>query len=58
MKCGVRCDRNGNVAGFSVDVKKYTSTLLRFDVINLNEKIQNKLLDSINREGVVLYEKV
>ena len=29
-----------------------------FDVVNLDEPVQPELLDSIKREGIVLYEKV
>ena len=29
-----------------------------FDVVNLDEPVQTELLDSIKREGIVLYEKV
>ena len=29
-----------------------------FDVVNLDEPVQQELLDSIKREGVVLYEKI
>lgn len=48
----------GNVDGFAVDVREETSTLLQYDVVGLNQSVQEKLLDSINREGIVLYEKV
>lgn len=48
----------GNFARFSLDVNEETSTLLKFDIINLNEKIQNELAESIQKEGKVLYEKI
>ena len=48
----------GNVAMFAVDVEEETSTLLQFDVINLDLDLQDKLLESIKKEGLVLYEKV
>ena len=48
----------GNVAMFAVDVEEETSTLLEFDVVNLDLDLQEKLLESIKKEGMVLYEKV
>ena len=48
----------GNVAMFVVDVEEETSTLLEFDVVNLDLDLQEKLLESIKKEGMVLYEKV
>lgn len=48
----------GNVTAFSLDVEEKTSTLLFFDVINLDGPVQKELLEAIAREGVVLYEKV
>ncbi len=48
----------GNVAMFAVDVEEETSTLLQFDVVNLDLDLQEKLLESIKKEGMVLYEKV
>lgn len=48
----------GDFDAFAVDVKEKTSTLLDFDVINLNQMIQEKLLQSISKEGCVLYEEV
>lgn len=48
----------GNVAMFAVDVEEETSTLLQFDVVNLDMNLQEKLLESIREEGIILYEKV
>ncbi len=48
----------GNVAMFAVDVEEETSTLLQFDVVDLDLDLQDKLLESIKKEGLVLYEKV
>ena len=48
----------GNIAGFSIDVNEETNTLLKFDVINLDGAVQKELLESIKREGVVLYEEI
>ena len=35
-----------------------TSTLLKFDLIDLDSPIENNLLESIRREGRVIYEKI
>ena len=48
----------GDVVGFSIDVNEETNTLLKFDVINLDGPVQKELLESIEREGVVLYEEI
>ena len=48
----------GNAALFRLAVEEETSTLLRFDVVNLDAKIDPELSESIDREGVLLYEKV
>ncbi len=47
----------GNIASFALDVEEETSTPLKFDVVNLEESIQADLLDSVRREGRILYEK-
>ena len=48
----------GNVSMFALDVEEETSTLLEFDVVNLDLDLQEKLLESIKKEGMILYEKV
>ena len=48
----------GDVNKFAVDVEEETSTLLQYDVVNLDTHVQNELLLSIRKEGIVLYEKV
>ena len=48
----------GNIAAFSLDVDEETSTLLKYDIVNLDASVQQELLDSIQKEGIVLYEKV
>ncbi len=48
----------GNISGFSAAVREETSTLLDFDIINLEQPIQEKLRNSINGEGLIIYEKV
>ena len=48
----------GDVVMFSLDVDEETPTLLFFDVVNLDGNVQHELLESIDKEGVVIYEKV
>ena len=50
--------RGGDGVRFALDVEAHASTLLTFDIVDLNEAIAPELRDSIAREGVVLYEKV
>lgn len=40
-----------------MDVDETTSTLLEFDIVDLDKPVRKELLESIKREGVVLYEK-
>lgn len=48
----------GDVDRFAVDVDECTSTLLKYDIVNLTDTIDMKLLENIRREGKILYEKV
>ena len=48
----------GSIARFAVDVDEKTSTLLTYDVVDMNQDVSKELRDSIRREGRVLYEKV
>ena len=48
----------GDIAEFSIDVDEETNTLLQFDVVNLEGSVQKELLESIEREGIVIYEKI
>lgn len=48
----------GNVLDFSYDVEENVRTLLMFDVVALGRNISQELRDEIERDGVVLYEKV
>lgn len=50
--------KGGNVAGFSLDVEEETSTLLEYDIVDLNRNIQPELLESIKTEGIIFYEKI
>lgn len=48
----------GDVISFSLDVEEHTTTLLTYDVVDINKNRQTKILESIEKEGKVLYEKV
>ena len=49
--------RGGDIPRFSLDIEE-TSTLLKFDIVDLDSQMQDELRESIRREGKVLYEKV
>ena len=48
----------GNTALFALDVEEETSTLLKFDIVNMESAVQPELIEAIEKEGKVLYEKV
>ena len=48
----------GNISAFAVQVDEEVSTLLEFDIINLDGRVLKELLESIRREGVMLYENI
>lgn len=48
----------GKVDIFAITVDEETSTLLKYDIVNLNASIQEELLESIQKEGITVYEKV
>ena len=48
----------GNVIEFSLDVEELTSTLLTYDVVDLNKNLQAEFRESIEKEGKILYEKI
>lgn len=48
----------GDFVRFSLDVEEETSTLLQFDIVDLDGAVSEELRDSIMREGRVIYEKV
>ena len=48
----------GDFTRFALDVEEETSTLLKYDFVNLDRNIQEELLKSIEKEGVVIYEKI
>ena len=50
--------RGGDIANFTLDLEEQTDTLLTFDVVNLEEKIQDTFRESVEKEGKILYEKI
>ncbi len=48
----------GYKSQFVLDVDEVTSTLLEFDIVDLDKPVRKELLESIKSEGVVLYEKI
>ena len=48
----------GQVTNFILDVKEETSTLLDFDIVDLEQPLSPDLLHAIEKEGIVLYEKI
>lgn len=48
----------GDIVGFRTDVDDVVRTLLMFDVVNLDGNVQEELLESIRKEGIILYEEV
>lgn len=48
----------GDFARFALDVEEETSTLLKYDFVDLDRNIQEELLKSIEKEGIVIYEKI
>ena len=48
----------GMASDFVIRLDEETGTLLKYDIVDLKLPIQKELLESINKEGVVIYEKV
>ena len=48
----------GDAVRFSLEAEEVISTILFFDVVNLDWPVQKELLESIQREGKILYEEV
>ena len=48
----------GDFDRFALDVDEETSTLLMFDIVNLDRAVQPELLESIRKDGKPLYAKV
>lgn len=50
--------KGGNFVYFALDVEEDTSTLLSYDIVDLNRSVQEELLESIENEGIIIYEKI
>ncbi|MCI8647407.1 MAG: nucleotidyltransferase domain-containing protein [Firmicutes bacterium] len=48
----------GDYFQFALDVEEETSTLLMYDIVNLDGAVNEELRQSIQREGIVVYEKI
>jgi len=48
----------GDVVSFSLDVEEKTSTLLTYDIIDMNQEHPENITKSIEREGKIIYEKI
>lgn len=48
----------GDVSGFALAVDEETDTLLEFDVVNLDGRVQPELCREIQKDGRLLYEKI
>ena len=48
----------GDIDRFALDVDEETSTLLEYDIVNLDRAMQDELREAIQKEGRVLYEKI
>lgn len=48
----------GEIERFILDVNEETTTLLEYDIVDLDREVQPELLESIKKEGKVLYEKI
>ena len=47
----------GDIVSFALDVEDKTWTLLKYDVVNMDQPVQKELKESIEKEGVLLYEE-
>lgn len=48
----------GNFSGFYHDIDEKARTLLMFDIVDLDRGISEELQKEIQRDGVVVYEKI
>ncbi|HCB92692.1 MAG TPA: nucleotidyltransferase [Selenomonas sp.] len=47
-----------NFRDFSFSVDEKTMTLLQFDIVNMNADISEELRKEIERDGIIIYEKI
>ena len=46
--------RGGDIDRFALDVEEETTTLLEYDIVDLDEPMQPELLESIQKEGKII----
>ena len=52
-----KCESSLEVANFTNDIEKL-DTLFKFDIVFINPSIDEKLLENINKEGIVIMERL
>ena len=50
--------KGGDIDRFALDVDEETTTLLEYYIVDLDEPMQTELLESIQKEGKIIYEKI
>ena len=50
--------KGGDINRLALDVEEETTTLLEYDIVDLDEPMQPELLESIQKEGKIIYEKI
>ena len=48
----------GDIVRFSLEAEEETTTLFSFDIVNLDKSVQKELRESIEKEGIIIYEKI
>ena len=48
----------GDVLNFRFEIEDEAPTLLEFDIVDLSQKLNENFLAEIERDGVILYEKI
>lgn len=48
----------GNTVEFALVVDEETSTLLKYDIVDMKASLQQELRESIEKEGKIIYEKI
>ena len=47
----------GDFDGFCLEIKENAHTLLSFDIVELNNRVGEELIEEIERDGITIYEK-
>ena len=43
---------------FALEIDEKCPTLLKFDIVDMNKPVSEELKDSIEKEGIIIYEKI